>query len=520
MKYVLVLASLLVACLLPGSAAAQFSSGQYYRIYARHVIDANLTPCLDIENASAYDNALVQQWPCNPTAAQDNQLWTLVPTGSGTFRIVAANSAKCLDVVYPYGNGAAVQQYACNLNALQANQVFSVTPSTPGYYRISTMAAGTPRCLDVPNWSTSAGTKMQVWDCAPGFQSNQDWLIATNQYLTRQPFGHIQSFAYYGENEPLAEVGDRVNTIVYTTASLPDVANVAPYGIKAELALIEMLKYKTKHADVGCDPNLGPTVCDNTGLFANHPTDGGVRTDICSYWAQKRSQLAAYMPHVRVFYLDEPFWNFQIVDPQWSVADRQNMVRIVAEVVKGQSSLCTNVQHPEDASIPFAIVEAYPTVGIQAPAAVDWVGFDCYEALNDCNGPLDGNYPNFMTLWNTQKSLLLPHQRLVIVPSAKITRDPVPYPYDPISAVIGTTPQEQANEAARADFYLTLALSEPKVVAVWPWHWPSRYAEYADANGNPVYGLDHVMMWIGAKDMPIMKEKWRFLARAIGFGTP
>jgi hypothetical protein len=41
--------------------------------------------------------------------------------------------------------------------------------------------------------------------------------------------------------------------------------------------------------------------------------------------------------------------------------------------------------------------------------------------------------------------------------STSLARDPVPYLYDPLSAI-----------------------------TVWPWYWQSRYTRYWDANGNPV----------------------------------
>jgi hypothetical protein len=54
-------------------------------------------------------------------------------------------------------------------------------------------------------------------------------------------------------------------------------------------------------------------------------------------------------------------------------------------------------------------------------------------------------------------------------------------------------------------------LSEPKTVAMLVWHADSRPG-YGDAQTMANYLL------IGAFDIPFVKAKWRFLARALGFG--
>jgi hypothetical protein len=517
----------LLLCLLavvgmPAAAAAQFSAGSYYHIKPRHALQAGYNLCLDVENVSSYDNARIQQYTCNPTTPQDNQLWTVVTTGSGTYRLVSAVSAKCLDVLNPQnGSGAAFQQYTCNLLQNQANQVFNVTPSsTPGYHRITSTYSGGTQCLDVPFASLTAGQDVQQWACGPMGQINQDWQIVAA--VARTPVGHIKHFGWYGEAEAPTLVNDHANLIVYTTASLPQSASAAPYGIRARLAVPEMVTFKPKHADTGCNPALGPAVCDTTGLYANHGTDGGLRPDICQYWSQQRAAVAAYMPNVATFYLDETVSS--LAGQGFSTADGLAIVQTVGEVLKGQSPLCTGVTtYPQDAAIPFSVVEAYGAAGVQQPQVVDWVGFDCYGPVNDCNGPEPGILP-WMNLFNAQKAALRPHQKLVVVPSASIAIAPIPQPGWPnceVSTAVAAVPtQSQIDEAARSSFYLTAALAEPKVVAVWPWHGASRYFYYTE-NGMPIqdpcqrYGI-----FVGALDLPIMKNTWRYLSRSVGFGNP
>lgn len=523
LSFRLFLASVLAVVALPTAAVAQFSAASYYHIKPRHALQAGSNLCLDVENVSVYNNARIQQWTCNPSTPQENQLWSVVPTGSGTFRIVSAVSAKCLDVLDPdIGSGAAIQQYSCNLLAPQPNQVFNVTAATPGFYRITSALSEGTQCLDVPNVSLIPGQDVQQWQCGPLGQVNQEWQIVAA--TPRSTVGHVKHFGWYGEDMPPASVNDHANTIVYTPGSLSHVASAAPYGIKATLAIVDMVTYKAKHADVGCNPALGPAVCDVTGLFANHPgVDGGLKPDICQHWAQQRGANSAYMPHVAAFYLDEPLWNLYLAG--WNTADSLAIVQTVGEVLKGQSSLCAGgTTYPQDASIPFAVVEAYLTAPIQQPPAVDWVGFDCYGPFEDCSGPVGGITP-WLALFTSQLNALRPHQKLVVVPSAQIALDYLqyaPWPDCEISTAIGKVqPQWQVDESWRSSFYLSVALAEPKVVAVWPWLGQSRYFDYVDGNGNYIANpcLRNGIM-LGANDLPIIKNTWRYLARAIGFGNP
>ena len=442
---------------MPVAAAAQFSANAYYHIKPRHALQAGYNKCLDVENVSALDNAKIQQYTCNTAWPQDNQLWTLVPTGSGTYRIASAVGGKCLDVLNPGGgNGALYQQYACNLQWSQGGQLFNVTPSlVSGYYRISSVASSGTQCLDVPWSSLADGQDLQQWTCGPWWQDNQDWQIVATPW-GRRPVGHVQYFGWYGEGNlynPASNADDHANMIVYTAQSLPQVAS-RPAHVKAKLALVDMIVLKPKNAD----------------LWANAPdgSDGGLRSDICQHWSLTRASVAPHMARVAAFYLDEPIWNLRLLG--WSDADAQTIVQTVAQVVKGGA--CPG--GPADPTIPFAVVEAWPTANVALPSAVDWVGFDCYGDPSDCNGPGAPVTP-YLSLWNTQKSLLLPHQKRSSVPPATIDRTPIQAPCDIQTAINSVTPTEANTKAAWAHYYLTIAMAEPKVVAVWPWHGPSRY---------------------------------------------
>jgi Ricin-type beta-trefoil lectin domain-like len=79
----------------------------------------------------------LQQYDCSPWA-QPNQLWNVLDTPNGTstgpFRVVSANSAKCIDVPNAStANGVYLQQYDCNLAWSQSNQAYTIyVAPTPG----------------------------------------------------------------------------------------------------------------------------------------------------------------------------------------------------------------------------------------------------------------------------------------------------------------------------------------------------------------------------------------------------
>lgn len=83
--------------------------GGYYTISPAHAPGS----CLDIDWNRRFDNGVqVEQYRCT---GGDNQLFRLIHSGVGYFRVIAKPSGKCLDVAgYSYGAGAAIVQYTCN----------------------------------------------------------------------------------------------------------------------------------------------------------------------------------------------------------------------------------------------------------------------------------------------------------------------------------------------------------------------------------------------------------------------
>jgi subtilase family serine protease len=106
---------------------------------------------------------------------------TGTPSGTKRYRVVNANSGKCVDAsASGTANGTVVQQYTCNSTNAQA---WDFTPTTGGYYRVATSNAS-GQVWDVTGASTSDGAKVVLWSNNGG--TNQQWLM--------QPIGSYYRF--------------------------------------------------------------------------------------------------------------------------------------------------------------------------------------------------------------------------------------------------------------------------------------------------------------------------------------
>ncbi|MCT9084862.1 RICIN domain-containing protein, partial [Streptomyces fulvoviolaceus] len=66
--------------------------------------------CLDVVDMSTANKALVQQWNC--VGSQANQQWTVIDRGSSTYELMSVGSGKCLDVPdSSTTSGVQLQQY-------------------------------------------------------------------------------------------------------------------------------------------------------------------------------------------------------------------------------------------------------------------------------------------------------------------------------------------------------------------------------------------------------------------------
>ena len=97
-------------------------------------------------------------------------LLPVVPFEAGTFVIVSAYAAVCLDV--PYGTMDDIQliQYGCHRGE---NQAWTFNNHGDGSYEVVSLASG--KCLDVYNWGKEDGEMIYQSECHGG--DNQRWQI-------------------------------------------------------------------------------------------------------------------------------------------------------------------------------------------------------------------------------------------------------------------------------------------------------------------------------------------------------
>jgi hypothetical protein len=493
----------------PGEAQT-FDPNIYYQLQARHS-----GKCLDVAGNSTANLVTMQQWSCN-AVSQPNQLWTVLPTGAGTYRIVSANSAKCLDIAgASSANGALVQQYNCNVSAYQTNQVFNIIPSpTAGFYRI--YAANNPsptitRCFDVASSSTSNGAAVQQWDCGPYWNTNQDWTFVP--WVARQPLTHLKFFGYFNTAyftapggavtyDTISPVKDHANTAVFNRGNTADLlATNAAWGIKAQMVgLGDLIVYGKNRLT----PKTCPTTTIGADILTTSDTYGGLRSNYRALWnANFKPALdpAAVRAAIQMFYLDEPYQNLYA----------QGFCQIeIAEIINRLTSL---LKEPDQfPAIPIAVADAGAWVTESFPG-VDWVGTGCYSInQNLCGGPYGLIIP-FRTVLDYLEASLTPSQKVFVIPYAGVYRNPrtVPpapaapcsiQPYDRVA-----TATEQNDLVGLADYYTSLAAADSRIVGMFAWLGDS-FIEGGACNTS----------FVGALDMPAVLAKWKFNGRGLGFG--
>src|SRR5262249_30651984 len=122
------------------------------------------------------------------------------------------------------------------------------------------------------------------------------------------------------------------------------------------------------------------------------------------------------------------------------------------------------------------------------------VGFDCYPSLH--GGTFDGcGYPNALSMRDYVEALkakLAPHQRIVLVPEA--------FHYSTTGTPANAIEEEALLILDRR--FIDLALSEPRVVALWPFVGP-----------HFTSGRDD---FFGAFEIPSLKDLYDGLAGTMG----
>lgn len=148
---------------------------------------------------------------------------------------------------------------------------------------------------------------------------------------------------------------------------------------------------------------------------------------------------------------------------------RANLETVIARIKTAFPTLPTWVNYTSA----FAFGLGGPAYDV--PANADWISFDCYTTWDHCFGN-----SSVADLHARLRSKLRPHQRIAMVPPA-------------LRATL-----TDAQVAAVADQYLQLALSDPKVVGIFPFIWWTLPGS-----------------WTGARDAPIIRAKYEEIGRAI-----
>jgi hypothetical protein len=141
------------------------SSGTY-KIVAR-----NSGKVMDVYKQQTDNGTQIQQYSY---WGGSGQKWTVTDTGSGYYKIIGVQSGKSLDIDYSNGgtaNGTKVQLWSYWNGA---SQQFKFAATDSGYYRITPNCA-TGSCLDVKGKSTADRALVQLYQWNGG--NNQQWAL-------------------------------------------------------------------------------------------------------------------------------------------------------------------------------------------------------------------------------------------------------------------------------------------------------------------------------------------------------
>ncbi len=125
------------------------------------VANQNSGDCVDDAEHSTSNGAIVQQWACAGSPA--NQEWQFTPTDSGYYRVTSRQAGLVWDVTGGPGStnsGALIQLWS---NGGGTNQQWQPISNGNGTYRF--VARNSGLCLDVPSASTSNGVQLQQYTC-------------------------------------------------------------------------------------------------------------------------------------------------------------------------------------------------------------------------------------------------------------------------------------------------------------------------------------------------------------------
>ncbi len=149
--------------------AASFKDGSCYRIK-----NVNSGLYMQVEGASAKNNANVQQWGSDGTSIHD--IWKLFSAGEGYYYLVSCvgdGGTYVLDVAgKKTANGTNIDIYQYNGGT---NQQFMLTQNSDGSYKIRTRITDEKSAIEVADASTTSGANVQQYEVNGA--NCQDWIL-------------------------------------------------------------------------------------------------------------------------------------------------------------------------------------------------------------------------------------------------------------------------------------------------------------------------------------------------------
>ncbi len=138
-----------------GGGGGTINSSAWY-----NVVNENSGSCVDARKFGTANGTAVQQWACGNQ--QSNQEWQFQPTSGGFFKVVGRNAPlEVWDVTHVgTANGSLIQTWTYGGGLNQQWQ-----PVSMGNGTFKFVARNSGRCLDVPAASTANGVQLQIFDC-------------------------------------------------------------------------------------------------------------------------------------------------------------------------------------------------------------------------------------------------------------------------------------------------------------------------------------------------------------------
>jgi len=146
------------------------------RIQNRQSNSSGVTRCLDAVNSGTESGTTLQQWDClNNWSGQQWEVRPVIDGSGDRYTIQRAGLTQCVDVYQSQSaNNTTVLQWVCTYNPNQEWRLqragSSGTVATYFYVRAHLVSE---RCLRPLGGSTTAGTKMVIYDYNSTYSSEQ-----------------------------------------------------------------------------------------------------------------------------------------------------------------------------------------------------------------------------------------------------------------------------------------------------------------------------------------------------------